>query len=212
MGEGEIGVNRRSLLAAMLALCLLTGCGGSAGDPAPAGAEASGGAMTASRLENQAAPLTEEDVLSAYSRAEEAYGWFDRETLPAGQESREIDGRVYYPVREPGMETLADLRAYLRGLFSEELTEALLSSGGEAPLYRDVGGALYVLPARRDRDAVRKEGSVRAESVSETAWTVEVTVDLLDGPGGQVTGVEYYAFPYELEEDRWVFTEFRMID
>ena len=38
------------------------------------------------------------------------------------------------------METLADLRAYLRGLFSEELTEALLSSGGEAPLYRDVGG------------------------------------------------------------------------
>ena len=58
MGEGEIGVNRRSLLAALLALCLLTGCGGSAGDPAPAGAEASGGAMTASRLENQAAPLT----------------------------------------------------------------------------------------------------------------------------------------------------------
>ena len=82
----------------------------------------------------------------------------------------------------------------------------------EAPLYRDVSGTLYVLPARRDRDAVRKEGSVRAESVSETAWTVEVTVDLLDGPGGQVTGVEYYAFPYELEEDRWVFTDFRMID
>ena len=86
----------------MLALCLLTGCGGSAGDPAPAGAEASGGAMTASRLENQAAPLTEEEVLSAYSRAEEAYGWFDRETLPAGQESREIDGRVYYPVGSRG--------------------------------------------------------------------------------------------------------------
>ena len=149
----------------MLALCLLTGCGGSAGDPAPAGAEASGGAMTASRLENQAAPLTEEEVLSAYSRAEEAYGWFDRETLPAGQESREIDGRVYYPVREPGMETLADLRAYLRGLFSEELTEALLSSGGRPPSTGMwAGRCTYCPPAGTGTPSVRRDRSGRNPS------------------------------------------------
>ena len=55
--------------------------------------------------------------------------------------------------------------------------------------------------------------SGRAEAVcgGETAYSVDVTVDLLDENGETVTGVECYAFPYEFVEDHWVFTDFRMV-
>ena len=79
-------------------------------------------------------PLTDEEIQAAYFRAEEAYGWFSLETLPCGEKTQTIDGWLYYPVEYPGMENLADLRAYLRGLFSEELVDALLASGGAHPL------------------------------------------------------------------------------
>ena len=53
--------------------------------------------------------------------------------------------------------------------------------------------------------------SFQVEMTGEDAYSVSVTVDLLEGPDGAVTGVERYAFPYEFVEDRWVFTDFRLI-
>lgn len=129
---------------------------GPAGEAPSVFAEASApdaeGGLSAVRLEGQARPLTDEEIQAAYFRAEEAYGWFSLETLPCGEKTQTIDGWLYYPVEYPGMENLADLRAYLRGLFSEELVDALLASGGAHPLYQDVDGALYVLPTSRERD------------------------------------------------------------
>ena len=43
-------------------------------------------------LEREARPLTEEEILAAYDRAEEAYGWFYLATLPCGSEGRTVDG------------------------------------------------------------------------------------------------------------------------
>lgn len=125
--------------------------------PAP---DAEGG-LSAVRLEGQARPLTDEEIQAAYFRAEEAYGWFSLETLPCGEKTQTIDGWLYYPVEYPGMENLADLRAYLRGLFSEELVDALLASGGAHPLYQDVDGTLYVLPTSRERDESKGQADIQ---------------------------------------------------
>ena len=124
-------MKRWSVLFLALALWALAGCGGPAADEGAAGeapsvfAEAPApdaeGGLSAVRLEGQARPLTDEEIQAAYFRAEEAYGWFSLETLPCGEKTQTIDGWLYYPVEYPGMENLADLRAYLRGLFSEEL-------------------------------------------------------------------------------------------
>ena len=120
-------MKRWSVLFLALALWALAGCGGPAADEGAAGeapsvfAEASApdaeGGLSAVRLEGQARPLTDEEIQAAYFRAEEAYGWFSLETLPCGEKTQTIDGWLYYPVEYPGMENLADLRAYLRGCF-----------------------------------------------------------------------------------------------
>ena len=163
------------------------------------------------RLEGQARPLTDEEIQAAYFRAEEAYGWFSLETLPCGEKTQTIDGWLYYPVEYPGMENLADLRAYLRGLFSEELVDALLASGGAHPLYQDVDGALYVLPTSRERDESKGQADIQIKPYGQAGYSVIVEVDLLADGGSTVTGVESYAFPYEFLEDRWVFTDFHLI-
>ena len=109
------------------------------------------------------------------------------------------------------MENLADLRAYLRGLFSEELVDALLASGGAHPLYQDVDGALYVLPTSRARDESKGQADIQIKPYGQAGYSVIVEVDLLADGGSTVTGVESYAFPYEFLEDRWVFTDFHLI-
>ena len=155
--------------------------------------------------------LTDEEIQAAYFRAEEAYGWFSLETLPCGEKTQTIDGWLYYPVEYPGMENLADLRAYLRGLFSEELVDALLASGGAHPLYQDVDGTLYVLPTSRERDESKGQADIQIKPYGQAGYSVIVEVDLLADGGSTVTGVESYAFPYEFLEDRWVFTDFHLI-
>ena len=175
------------------------------------GAVGAGRVRRAVRLEGQARPLTDEEIQAAYFRAEEAYGWFSLETLPCGEKTQTIDGWLYYPVEYPGMENLADLRAYLRGLFSEELVDALLASGGAHPLYQDVDGALYVLPTSRERDESKGQADIQIKPYGQAGYSVIVEVDLLADGGSTVTGVESYAFPYEFLEDRWVFTDFHLI-
>lgn len=208
------------LLAVLLCLWGLAGCGAlpaaeQSGDEAPPAVEAAApetdGGLSAAMLEREARTLTEEEVRAAYDRAETAYGWFYLETLPSGPQTQEVDGWTYERVVYPGMENLADLQAYLRGLFSEEMVDDLLAVGGSHPLYRDVDGVLYVLPSGRERDPSKGAAVIQVEYTGETAYSVDVTVDLLDENGETVTGVECYAFPYEFVEDHWVFTDFRMV-
>lgn len=207
--EREHMKRRRRVLLLSLALCLLAGCASSADGSAEAAGGGSG--LSAALLEEAARPLAEEEILAAYDRALEAYGWFYLETLPAGQEAAAIGGWIYHRVDYPGMETLADLRAYLRGSFTEELTDELLSTGGSHPLYQDVEGELYVLPSSRDRDSSKGQITVGVEPYGQAGYSVMVSVDLLDAGGTDVRGVQSYAFPYEFVEDRWVFTDFQMV-
>ena len=137
-------------------------------------------------------------------------GWFQLSTLPCGEEGLNVDGDVYYPVRSDGLETLEDLQIYLRGSFSQELAEQLLSTGGDVPLYRDIDGALYVRPVSRARDPLRGNVELRVEQTGDTAYTVNAAVELLD-EDKTVSGVEYWSFPYELVDERWVFTQFQLV-
>ena len=205
--DGDIGYFRSAAVTVVYrVLCLFVVL-----IPAVCGMLIPEGGLSAVRLEGQARPLTDEEIQAAYFRAEEAYGWFSLETLPCGEKTQTIDGWLYYPVEYPGMENLADLRAYLRGLFSEELVDALLASGGAHPLYQDVDGALYVLPTSRERDESKGQADIQIKPYGQAGYSVIVEVDLLADGGSTVTGVESYAFPYEFQEDRWVFTDFHLI-
>lgn len=169
------------------------------------------GEIFASKTRDQARPLTEEEILSAYDRAVTACGWFQLSTLPCGPESQTVENQVYYRVNFRGMEDLDDLRIYLRGIFSQELAEELLATGGDRPLYREIDGKLYARPVSRAKDPRRGQSQIRVEQTGETTYDINVAVDLLDDDAVTVTGMECCTFPYELVEDRWVFTAFWLL-
>lgn len=220
-------MKRRRAAQLLLAILLLTGCAaepdvpGKASTPpaqtqqaaaAPAAVQGPEEAyFSAAQTEAQARPMTEDEVLSAYERAETAYAWFTGAALPTGQESITLDGRIYRRVEYPGIENMEGLRTYLRGSFSQEVTDRLLAIGGDQPLYRDIDGALYAAPTGRSSENTRGEVQLRVEQTGETAYVVNVTVDLLD-TAGNVVGVECGSIPYELEGGRWVFTDFQLLE
>ena len=212
----------RGVIAMMLMLVLaLTGCAPSLTEEAPGAVQASPPAvqtaaprtesMRASLVESAARPLLEAEILSAYERAQLIYGWFELAPLPTADESAILDGELYHRVEMDGVEELEDLRTYLRSVFSQELTDRLLEGEGTRVWYRDIDGALYAAGTGRERDAGKGQARVETEQMEESAYSVNVLVDLLDGDGETVVGLESWSFPYAFEEDRWVFTDFRLV-
>ena len=209
---------RRMIAAALLAM-VLTGCAVPS-EQADASAEfapviqartAQAEGMSSSMVESSARPLLEEEILEAYDRAVWVYGWFDLTPLPVSEESRSIDGQDYDRVDMEGMEDLEDLRAYLRGVFSKDLTDRLLDGKSARIQYREVEGALYALGSGRERNAYVGAAYVETEQFGETEYEVNVLVELLDEDGETVAGLESWSFPYVFEDDRWVFTDFRLV-
>ena len=167
--------------------------------------------MTATMVEKKARPLTEEEILTAYDRSVTAYSWFDLSPLQVTGEATEVDGVAYYRVDARGIQDLEDLRIYLRSVFSDEVADQLLATGGDRPLYREIDGALYRRDGGREKDSAKGASSIEIEQISETEYSVDVTVDLLDEDQTAVTGLECWAFPYVYEEGRWVFSAFQLV-
>lgn len=211
----------RRLIAASLILAL-AGCAASPGGasvarqaPAPAVQQTEPlrtGDMQGSPAESPDRLLLEEEILSAYERAQQVYGWFDLAPLPTSDETVVLDRELYHRVDMAGIEEVEDLRTCLRSVFSQELTDRLLDGGTARIRYRDVGGVLYASDFRRDRDAGKGQAYVQTERLEETAYSVNVLVDLLGEDGETVVGLESWSFPYAFEDDRWVFTDFRLVD
>ena len=155
--------------------------------------------------------MPEEEVLAAYERAQRVYGWFDLAPLPTVGEALTVNGRAYYRVDMEGMEELEDLRTYLRGVFSQELADRLLDGGSARIQYRDVNGVLYAAGDIRDRDAGKGQVQVEVEQLEDGLYFINVTVDLLGEDRETVVGLESWSFPYAFVEDRWVFTDFRLV-
>ena len=63
---------------------------------------------------------------------------------------------------------------------------------------------------RTDPGKGRVEAAV--EQTAPDTCVVNVTVELLEENSGSVTGMEYDSFPYQYVRDRWVFTDFRLVN
>ena len=202
-------------MAALLLALLLTGCAApSGGAPAPVVRTAPAPPaedMSSSMVESSARPMPEEEILAAYERAQRIYGWFDLAPPPLSGESAVVEGRTYHRVELEGIEELEDLRACLRGVFSQELTDRLLDGRSARIQYRDVKGALFAAGEGRDRDEGKGAAQIEVERPEEGVCYVNVTVDLLGEDRETVVGLESWSFPYAFENDRWVFTDFRLV-
>ena len=156
---------------------------------------------------------SDEAVLEAYSRAEEAWSWFavappelDRGVV------LERDGRSYCRVDDPRFSTLSELRGYLKGLFSDRLVEELLPIDGVQFLEED--GALYAVDGGRGADITRGAQTVQVlrDEGEPDRVTVRVTVEVLDPEAGYApAGEETHDFTYERVGERWLFTTFAAV-
>ena len=156
---------------------------------------------------------SDEAVLEAYSRAEEAWSWF---TVAPPELDRgavlERDGRSYCRVDDSRFSTLSELRGYLKGLFSDRLVEELLPIDGVQFLEED--GALYAVDGGRGADITRGEQTVQVlrDEGEPDRVTVRVTVEVLDPEAGYApTGEETHDFTYERVGERWLFTTFAAV-
>ena len=200
---------------------LLVGCGGEGEaaaplqpeSPAAVSVEAPQEAETleAAQVESDARMPTEQEILGDYDRAVRIYGWFDLTPLEDSGETVTENGTVYRRVSAAECRTMEELRLNLRSVFTESLTERLLSGEEGRIRYRDIDGALYVTGEGRERNSGRGSVTVEVEQAGETAYSVNVTVDLMEQEDGVVTGMECWSFPYVLENDRWGFSEFRLV-
>ena len=156
---------------------------------------------------------SDEAVLEAYSRAEEAWNWF---TVAPPELDRgavlERDGRSYCRVDDSRFSTLSELRGYLKGLFSDRLVEELLPIDGVQFLEED--GALYAVDGGRGADITRGEQTVQVlrDEGEPDRVTVRVTVEVLDPEAGYApAGEETHDFTYERVGERWLFTTFAAV-
>ena len=212
---------KKTIWLPLVLTLLLVGCGGegeaaaprSPESPAPVSVEVLPEAETleAAQVESDARMPTEQEILGDYDRAVRIYGWFDLTPLEDSGETVTENGTVYRRVSAAECGTMEELRLNLRSVFTESLTERLLSGEEGRIRYRDIDGALYVTGEGRERGSGRGSVTVEVEQTGETAYSVNVTVDLVEQEDGVVTGMECWSFPYVLENDRWGFSEFRLV-
>ena len=155
---------------------------------------------------------SDEEVLLAYEKAVEAYSWFDLTTMPLDYEDQQTVGElVYSRVDYEGIDTMADLRGYLKGIFSDGLVEQLLPAGSIQ--YVELDGVLYGLDGGRGTDITRGGESVQVlRDEDPSRCIVRVTVDHHDPEQDfAIVGSEIYDFPYEQVGDQWIFTDFSLV-
>ena len=154
----------------------------------------------------------DEEVLSAYRAAVEAFWWFQVEPLPFDEtDSREVDGVTYYRVDYPGIDSTVTLRGYLKSLFSDAIVDSLLPYDGVQ--YLDIDGVLYVQDGGRGDDIYRgAEYTQVMRGGNPNRLVVRATVEVVDPEqNGAVTGSVTYEFPYEKVGEQWIFTDFSLV-
>ena len=198
---------KRYLWVVLLASLLvsITGCGNSGQEPSSA----------------ESAPAdngpTQEEVAAAYQTAAAAYDWFDLITMQLDSTDTKMVGEaVYNRVNQPGISSMAELKAYLNTLFAPELTESLLADSQDH--YRDIDGVLYARSADRGTDIQLQGKRTTAAKKDGIHWDVTVTFyagydDKSTPDAPQVTiGYSQTVMDYEKTDAGWRFASFCLSD
>ena len=99
---------------------------------------------------------TDEEILAAYQMAEEACGWFVLAPPELDRtEQRTVGELTYCRVDDPRFSNLAELRGYLKTLFSDTLVDQLLPIDGTQ--YVELDGVLYTIDGGRGADMTKGE-------------------------------------------------------
>ncbi len=153
---------------------------------------------------------SDEMVLEAFRDAEEIYNWCYYTDFPKDREDVLLrPNGEYHRVLHPELNSVDELRFYLKTLFSDELVDALVGSV-EYPKFLDgENGGLYVydIDGRPDDYGPKERTSLLVIWSEEEP--VRCTVQVVQRTGYPEEEAEQtYEFPYQKVGDKWVFTDF----
>lgn len=191
---------KKALILLTAAALLLTACAGS-GNPS-----SKGSSQQSSQSSPEAAPVTAEELIEP---AMEAYTWCMVYSLPCDpNDAVSLDGWPAYRVTDPRFPDYDSLYRYLTGIFSQEMVDNTLLSGGN---YVNVDGALYSHDGARGSNifvggvtyAMGEETDTRREIIASVEYLVDPAAET-----PEVEKVEEYTFVQEKIDGKWLFTQF----
>lgn len=154
--------------------------------------------------------LNETEFYSLFEKASEAWGWFYVWTMPLKVDADlslveiETESGICFEVDYDGIESLEDLKNYLKTIFSDEKVEGMLKSGR----YFDVDGKLCAIDlARGTNHSYGKIVEVNKNIINENQIEYTVSVEKLDY-NYELEGYEEFTFVTEKSGYFWVFSEF----
>ena len=148
-------------------------------------------------------------ILEAYHHATDMSGWFRIGTIDCivMDDYIEKDGIVYYRVKDYA--TLDELREKLCEAFTEEYACRLIEESYIE--YVELDNVLYAVVADRGTDIYAGEEAYHVDG-NDQGGILTVTVQLLSKDDtGKVEGCKDYEFPYIIQEESVLFTDFPQV-
>jgi len=162
--------------------------------------------------------LRDAEIEALYQRAVEAFSWFDMTTMPLDSRYRRVDedGIEYTRVTAYWINTLADLEAYLHGIFTANVVVEMFNLHYPyfSQRYRDFDGVLYAIDADRGADITKGDETHEIIRESDDRIIYRVTVDVHefgDGYLGDVIDTEVHEFILGLVDGEWLFSNFNLV-
>ncbi len=155
-------------------------------------------------------PSLTADPTEVLDPALEAYGWFMLAQLDADPERPKVvqdestgEEKTWYPVTDQRFQTYADLDAYLRNLFSDEIADELLGYG----YYQEFDGQLYDFLGGRGANIFIDHVEYQTVSVTDTQAKYTVSVYYTED-SGEPENPKVLEFICTKVNGKWVFTQF----
>lgn len=154
-----------------------------------------------------------EFINQRYLQAKEAYFWFEVSSMPPqdgvvnANNIKEVDGFYYYKVGHDTIKTFSDLENYLKSIFSQEITQQLLSK--DKSHYIDIDGELWAKDLTRGTNISAGNAIFSISEQSENKVVYTANVEQLDPENPeQVIGLKQYNYVYEKTNNGWRWTNF----
>lgn len=165
------------------------------------------GAMTAfASPENP----TNEEVMTALSRATTVFEWLEHDPLPTdGKERFDSGYMLYYSVSDPTIHNMLELKAAVHDIFTDSLASFIISGN---KMYRQSDNKLFVAPAAKKADPLRGTPTYSLSRPSSDRIVVTAKTPVYaDKAHKTLVKTESVDFPYVKTAKGWRFSYFESL-
>lgn len=155
---------------------------------------------------------TKEDIVEAYKKTSEAFGWITMTSQPKldMDKKADIDGVPYYKVDSKYLRDLDALEDYYETLMDEETTDILMEVNEEIHRFVERKDGLYCTDFSYVPKGFSEDTAYIVKKVSDTSYTLDVSYQLIDEEDKSQKKDRVQTYRYEKIDGEWIFVNFRL--